>query len=143
MLPRPMTDRSDSRALLHAYYAAFDRGDMDTFYGMLTEDVVHDVNQSGREVGREAFVRFMERMNACYRERIEDLVVFADDGGTRGAAEFVVVGEYLRTDPGRPLARGQRYRLAAGAFFEIRAGKIARISNYYDLEDWKRQVLGS
>ncbi|HSX76099.1 MAG TPA: isopropylmalate/homocitrate/citramalate synthase, partial [Shinella sp.] len=32
------------------------------------------------------------------------------------------------------------YRLPAGAFFEIRDGKVARISNTYNLNDWIAQV---
>jgi len=60
--------------------------------------------------------------------------------GTRAAAEFMVHGEYLRTDPGLPAAHGQRYVLAAGAFFEIRDGLIARVTNYYNLAEWLRQI---
>ena len=61
--------------------------------------------------------------------------------GTRAAAEFVVHGEYLNTDEGLPEASGQRYQLPAGAFFELRNGKVARISNYYNLQDWIAQVV--
>jgi steroid delta-isomerase-like uncharacterized protein len=52
----------------------------------------------------------------------------------------VVLGEYLQTDEGLPPAKGQKYRLPAGAFFEIRDGKVARITNYYNLQDWIAQV---
>jgi len=126
--------------LIARYYAAFDAGDMDTFLGLLHEDVAHDVNQGHREVGRHAFARFMERMNRCYHERIEDLVIMSAPDGTHAAAEFVVHGQYLATDAGLPEARGQRYVLRAGAFFEIRDGQIARVTNYYNLEHWLKQV---
>ena len=49
-------------------------------------------------------------------------------------------GEYLQTDPGLPPAKGQRYVLPAGAFFDIRDGRIARVSTFYNLADWVRQV---
>lgn len=129
-----------SKRLIKRYYAAFNAGDWNAFLGMLTDDVVHDLNQGPRETGREAFARFMRRMNDCYREQIEDLVVFSDDEGHRAAAEFTVVGTYLKADEGLPPAHGQTYRLAAGAFFEIHDGKVARITNYYNLQDWLRQV---
>lgn len=129
-----------SKRLIKRYYAAFNAGDWDAFLGMLTDDVVHDLNQGSREIGREAFVKFMQRMNHCYREQIEDLAVFSDDEGHRAAAEFTVVGTYLKTDEGLPAAHGQTYRLAAGAFFEIHDGKVARVTNYYNLPDWLRQV---
>lgn len=128
--------------LIRAYLEAFNRGDRPAMLALLTEDVAHDVNQGGREVGREAFAAFMARMDRCYRERLTDIVVMADATGTRAAAEFVVEGEYLATDEGLPPAAGQRYRLPAGAFYEIRGGRIARVTMFYNLQDWLRQVAG-
>lgn len=126
--------------LLSRYYAAFNAQDMETFLSLLTEDVVHDINQGSRETGKQAFVDFMARMNRCYREQIVDLVVMSNTTGTRASAEFTVLGTYLATDEGLPDACGQTYRLPAGAFFEIRDGKVARVTNYYNLQDWLRQV---
>ncbi len=126
--------------LIQNYYAAFNAGDMDTFLGLLTDDVVHDINQGPREVGKEAFRAFMGRMNRNYKEQLVDMVIMATEDGTRAAAEFVVLGEYLVTDEGLPEAKGQTYRLPAGAFFEIKDNKVARITNYYNLEDWIAQV---
>ena len=126
--------------LITRYYAAFNAGDMNAFLGMLTEDVMHDINQGLREQSREAFAAFMQRMNRNYREQIVDIVVLAEPSGRRAAAEFTVLGEYLATDEGLPPANGQTYRLPAGAFFEIRDGKVARVTNYYNLQDWLAQV---
>lgn len=130
----------DTRELIERYYAAFNAGDMDGFLALLTDDVVHDINQGGRETGRAAFRAFMDRMNRNYREQIVDIRVMTGADGTRAAAEFTVLGEYLATDEGLPPARGQRYRLPAGAFFEVRDGKVARVTNYYNLNDWIAQV---
>lgn len=126
--------------VLQAYYAAFNAGDMPAFLDLLTDDVVHDINQGERQVGKAAFAAFMAKMNRCYRERLSDIVIMTSADGTRGAAEFVVHGEYLADDEGLPPASGQTYVLPAGAFFEIRDGKVARISNYYNLNDWVAQV---
>ncbi len=135
---------SDAERLVRAYYDAFNRGDRADFLALLTDDVAHDVSQGGREVGRDAFARFMAHMDRCYRERITDLVVMTSSDGTRAAAEFVVHGSYVATDPsvpdGTPPASGQRYVLPAGAFFTLREGRVARISNHYNLTDWVRQV---
>lgn len=128
--------------LLQDYYDAFNRQDMAAFLNMLTDDVIHDVNQTGREVGKEAFSQFMDRMNAHYKEQIVDISITTNDAGDRAAVEFTVLGEYLSTDEGLPEAAGQTYRLPAGAFFVIRDGKVARITNYYNLEDWIAQVTG-
>lgn len=126
--------------LLQNYYAAFNRADWNGFLAMLTDDVIHDVNQGGREVGRAAFGAFMERMNRCYSEQIADIVIMVAPGGARAAVEFTVLGQYLKTDEGLPEARGQTYKLPGGAFFDIRDGKVARVSNYYNLQDWLKQV---
>jgi steroid delta-isomerase-like uncharacterized protein len=108
----------------------------------MAEDIVHDLNQGGSERGVPAFREFMTRMDRCYRERLEDLVLFANEDGTRAAAEFTVHGEYLATDEGLPEANGQTYVLPAGAFFQIKDGKIARVTMYYNLSEWLRQVVG-
>ena len=129
-----------AKQLIETYYQAFNNGDMDTFLSLLTDDVVHDINQGDREQGKEAFTQFMQKMNRHYREQLENIVVMANQDGTRAAAEFIVLGEYLNTDEGLPEAKGQTYRLPAGAFFDIRDGKVARVTNYYNLGDWIEQV---
>ncbi|HEY8159571.1 MAG TPA: ketosteroid isomerase-related protein [Methylobacter sp.] len=133
-------NQQDSIKLVEQYYAAFNSGDMDTFLNLLTDDVIHDINQGRRETGKEAFKKFMGGMNDSYKEELVDMVIMATADGKRAAAEFVVLGEYLKTDEGLPPAKGQKYRLPAGAFFEIRDSKVARITNYYNLQDWIAQV---
>ncbi len=132
--------QQESINLVESYYAAFNGGDMDTFLNLLTDDVIHDINQGRREVGKEAFSVFMGGMNTNYKEQLVDMVIMASADGTRASAEFVVLGEYIKTDEGLPEAKGQTYRLPAGAFFEIRDNKVARITNYYNLQDWIAQV---
>lgn len=136
----------DAEALVRAYYAAFNAGDRPAFLALLTDDVEHAISQGGSEHGRAAFARFMAHMDRCYRERITDIVVMTDSTGTRAAAEFIVHGTYIATDPGVPAgtppASGQTYTLPAGAFFTLRDGRVARIANHYNLPDWVRQVGG-
>ncbi|WP_428249122.1 ketosteroid isomerase-related protein [Ferrovibrio sp.] len=129
-----------TKALLAEYYAAFNALDIERFLGLLTDDVVHDINQGGREIGRDAFRSFLARMDRSYSEQIVEISISVNDDGSRAAAEFIVLGTYKATDEGLPEATGQKYRLPAGAFFEIKGGKVARISNYYNLQDWLRQV---
>ena len=129
-----------SEAVVRAYYDAFNSGDEAAFLALLTDDVVHDINQGEHQVGKGAFARFLAHMNVRYRERIADLVVLTEPSGTRAAAEFTVHGTYLATDEGLPPASGQTYTLPAGAFFTLRDGKVSRISNFYNLQDWLAQV---
>ena len=140
VLPDAASAGAAAAAVVAAYYAAFNARDMDAFLALVTDDVVHDINQGEREIGISSFRAFMARMNESYSELLVDLVVMPHPEGTRVAAEFVVLGTYLKADRGLPAARGQEYRLPAGAFFDIRDGKVARITNYYNLQDWIAQV---
>jgi len=132
--------RQDAIALIGRYYAAFNAGDAAGMLDCVAADVEHRVNEGGIRRGRGKFAEFCSHMGVSYREELRDLVIFANDDGTRGAAEFVVHGEYLQTDPGLPEAKGQRYILPAGGFFEIRGGSIARVTTFYNLNDWIAQV---
>ena len=138
--PAESAARAEAAALIRDYYAAFNRGDWEGMLALLTDDVAHDLNQGARETGREAFAAFLGRMDASYREQLRDIVVFATQDGDRAAAEYVVHGQYLHDDEGLPPARGQPYVLPGGAFFDIRGDRIARVTNYYNLQDWIAQV---
>lgn len=133
-------DRAQALDLLNRYYAAFNVRDWEGMLACLADDVAHDINQGGREVGKEAFQRFLAHMDRCYRERLSDIVVMVSADGAHAAAEFVVDGTYLATDAGLPPARGQTYRLPAGTFFALRDGKIARVTTCYNLAHWSAQV---
>ena len=130
----------DTIALINSYYDAFNRADWEGMLALLTDDVAHDLNQGARETGREAFRTFLARMDRSYSEQLRDITVMAVADGTRAAAEYVVHGTYKASDAGLPEARGQQYVLPGGAFFEVREGRIARVSNYYNLNDWIAQV---
>jgi len=127
--------------LIENYYTAFNHAHWDAMLACLTENVVHDLNQSHRESGRNAFADFLQRMNRNYQEQLHDIRVMASQDGTHAAAEYVVHGLYHHTDEGLPEAKGQRYVLPGGAFFDINTeGLITRVSNYYNLQDWITQV---
>lgn len=130
----------DATDLLARYFAAFNAGDTDGMLACLHEDVAHHVNEGQVRTGKPAFAEFCAHMSRCYREELTGITLFATPDGTRAAAEFIVNGTYLQTDPGLPEARGQTYRLPGGSFMTLRGGRIARITTYYNLADWLAQV---
>ena len=134
------TPQARTHELITRYYAAFNNSDPAGMLELLSNDVQHDINQGGTELGREAFRAFLAHMETHYREEARDLTVLVSADGVRAAAEFVIHGEYLKTDTDLPSARGQKYALPVGAFFEVHNGQIARVTNYYNLQDWTRQV---
>ena len=105
------------------------------FAGMLVGDIA-------AQTGKDAFRSFLQHMDRTYAEQLSDIVIMANDDGTRAAAEFIVHGKYLADDEGLPPATGQAYVLPAGAFFDLEDGLISRVSVYYNLTDWIAQVSG-
>ncbi|MBZ4023395.1 isopropylmalate/homocitrate/citramalate synthase [Rhodobacter sp. TJ_12] len=134
--------RAAALAAISSYFEAFNRGDTTAMEALVTEDFEHHVNEGNIRRGVEKFREFNAHMTRCYREELTDIVVMANDAGTRAAAEFVVNGAYIATDEGLPEAKGQTYVLPAGTFFTLRDGRIARVTTYYNLADWIRQVGG-
>lgn len=126
--------------IVSTYYAAFNAKDWAGMLACLTDDVRHDVNEGAERGGKAKFAEFLAHMDRCYDEQLKDIVVMSGAGGARAAAEFIVHGTYKETDGDLPPARGQRYVLPAGAFFEIRNGLIARVTTYYNLKNWLAQV---
>ena len=125
---------------VQAYFDAFNRGDVEGMLACLSDDVAHHVNEGDIRTGKDKFAAFCAHMSRCYAEELTDMVIFEAENGTRAAAEYVVNGTYLATDDGLPEARGQRYRLPAGSFFDLADGKITRVTTRYNLRDWVRQV---
>ena len=132
-----MTDATD---VLGRYFAAFNAGNIDGMLAELTDDVAHHVNEGQVREGKEAFAAFCAHMQRCYAEELTEIVLFSAEGGTRAAAEFMVNGTYLATDDGLPEARGQTYRLPGASMMTLSDGRIARVTTYYNLADWLRQV---
>lgn len=126
--------------IVTTYFQAFNDGDVDGMLACLTDDIAHHVNEGQIRVGKEKFAEFCAHMTRCYRENLTEIVVFYAGKGTRAAAEFTVNGTYLSTDDGLPEASGQSYKLPAGSFFDLKDGKIARVTTYYNLSDWIAQV---
>lgn len=127
-----------TEALIREYFEAFNAHDADRMIDTLSDDVIHDINEGAREIGKDAFRRFKAHMDQCYKEHISDLCVMVN--GDRGAVEFTCSGTYLKTDGSLPTARGQSYSIPAAAFFEVKSGKITRITSYYSLAGWVKAI---
>lgn len=126
--------------IVKTYFDAFNAGDVDGMLACLSDDVAHHVNEGDIRVGKEKFAAFCAHMNDCYREDLTDMVIFTSPDGRRAAAEYVVNGTYVATDEGLPEARGQTYKIPAGSFFDLKDGKITRVTTRYNLSDWIAQV---
>ena len=131
---------SHTTDLIAKYYQAFNAKNFEGMLELMDDEVVHDTNQGSRHIGKSNFREFLKRMDFLYDEHLENIVIMEDSDGTRAAAEFICQGIYKNTDTGLPPARGQKYRLPVGCFFEVKSGKIMRVTNYYNMNDWLKQV---
>ncbi len=129
-----------SKQLIEKYYRAFNEKRFEDMLALLADNVIHDTNQGSRTVGKDAFRAFLRLMDTAYDERLDEIVIMLDEAGRRAAAEFVCHGVYKQTAEGCPPARGQKYKLPVGCFFVIENDRIARVTNYYNLNDWLEQV---
>jgi steroid delta-isomerase-like uncharacterized protein len=130
----------ETASLISRYYDAFNAKDWEAMLACLSDDVRHDVNEGSARGGKQKFREFLAHMARCYDETLTRMTIMVDESGAHAAAEFIVNGKYLATDGKLPEARGQTYSLPAGAFFDVRGGKIARVTTYYNLQEWIRQV---
>lgn len=130
-----MTNASANQ-LIQSYFDALNDRDVDGCLSLLADDVVHDLSGlhgDGRsEAGKPAFRAWLDQTARCYEEKAVDVFVIASEDGTRAEAEFTLLGVYLETEDGLPDAEGQNYSLPAGAIFEIRDGKVTRVSDMLD-----------
>lgn len=137
-----MTTPADTRDLIGRFIDALNAADMDTLLECVSDDLVHDVNQGERRLGRSRFHAFAARMAHHYKETLENVVVMVTDDGARAAAEFNISGSYVTTDTGLPEATGQTYALPGAMMFAVKDGRIQRLTHYYNMTDWIIQVTG-
>lgn len=131
---------SQALDLVKQYYAHFNARNWEGMLACLDPDVQHDTNQGATYRGLDHYRSFLQHMDEGYAETLTDLVFMSDETGSRIACEFTVDGVYKKTDGGLPPAAGQRYVLPAGAFLEVREGKICRVTTYYNLPLWIKLV---
>ncbi len=124
------------RQLVDQYYQAFNSKQYSQMLELVSPEIHHEVNEGDLKVGRELFSKFLAHMEECYDETLEEIQIFEGKDSSRCAVEFYVRGKYLQTDGGLPPAKGQTYRIRAGAFFESQGDRIKRVTTYYNLKQW-------
>lgn len=122
--------------VIERYFDLFNKGDAEGMLALIDEHIVHEINQGKIQKGKNKFRDFLNHMNDCYKEELIDIVIMDAQNKINFSAEFIVQGIYLKTDGSLPEARKQKYSIRAGSFFEIRDGKISRVTTYYNLPLW-------
>lgn len=107
---------------------------------LASDQILHDINQGPRVIGREPFLKYLVETARYYKEAFSQLFVLASEDGSRGSVEFYVHGEYLKTHGLLPKAYGQRYEGFHGVFFEIEDQQISRFSHYFNYQSFLEQL---
>lgn len=126
--------------IVQQYYTYFNQQNWQGMLSLVAEDIRHEANQGDVRIGIEKFTEFLQHMDTSYEETLTDMVFLSEPTNTRVAAEFVVNGIYKQGEEGLPEAHGQKYILPAGAFLEVKEGKISRVTTYYNLPLWIKLV---
>ncbi|HET8704976.1 MAG TPA: nuclear transport factor 2 family protein [Pseudomonadales bacterium] len=126
--------------IVRQYYQYFNEQNWAGMLSLVDENIQHYPNQGELREGKAKFAEFLRIMDAHYSETCVDLMLFQGEASERVAAEFFIDGTYKKAQEGLPPAQGQTYHLRVGAFLEVRNGKITRLNNYYNLEDWIAMV---
>ena len=124
--------------LVAQYFSSFNHADWDGMLALMSKDVIHDLNESNRQVGLEAFTAQLNANKQSFLEVISDIETDVPNP-SRAIAAYTISGQYLATAPGMPTARGQRYRVAGKSIFDIRDGKITRIISEFDEASRRKQ----
>ncbi len=120
--------RSATHALISRFLGAFNAQDKEVLMKLVSEDVVLDCHPQRREWGRDALDAFLSRGETTFREHVFDIEIMTNVDGTRGAAEYTVLGVPLSEDVQPRTNAPQSYRFSGGLFVEILGDRIIRLS---------------
>lgn len=131
-------------SVVRAVFEAFDAHDLDRFRAFLAEDAILVVGATGRTIrGAEAVVAAV----AVTFRLIPDLrvtVTRAFASGAEGVAEVVREGTHTgdvpRPDGSTSPATGRAVRLPECVVFDVREGRVARMTVWADEADTARQL---
>lgn len=131
----------NSTDILKKYYAAINTHDLNQFLSLMDENVIHDINQGDTETGVSKLKTFMQKDFGSFNEKLYDIIIYPSHDGKHFAAQWMDHGTYYSNYPGLPIkARNQQYTIRGGQFFEIDAGKITRITTYFNEADFLKQL---
>jgi Ketosteroid isomerase-related protein len=131
---------TDPKALVLDWTDALNRRDPDAAAGYLAEDCTFTNIGTGQHfVGRDPVREDFVALLAMYSEmRIEKTTFLCTSDG-HFATEWIMTGVHTGDAPGLP-ATGKPFRISGAGVGEIRDGKLARITEYWNMAEFLIQV---
>ncbi len=133
-------NRNSSDIVVRYYQALFSKN-LTAVMALLDPKIVHEFNQEFPEVGPAIFEEFLLKKFSHYNETIQKIDVISE--GAKASAFLQIKGSYNATYPGLPPATGQLYELNVYAFFEFNGNLISKISTFFNLGSFLRQISSS
>lgn len=129
-----------SNQIIKQYYDAILEQSVPNFLNLLSEDVVHEINQGDTEVGKSKFKTFMEQQFSYGEIEINDLIILSSQDGKYGFSRYLCSGKHVKNVEGYPPATGQHWKIPVVTYFTINNNKISHVAVYYNQKDWINQV---
>lgn len=131
---------NDPKALVLDWTEALNRRDADAAVAYLTEDcVLVNIGTGQRTVGREAIREDHLALFAMYSDMRIEKTTFLSTGDGHYATEWIMTGVHTGDAPGLP-ATGKPFRISGAGVGEIRDGRIARVTEYWNMAEFLIQV---
>ena len=136
------TSSDQIRPLVHELYTAWSLHQPERIDLIFTDDAVYEDVAGGQIVrGKEAIKQLLRAAYAWapdFRVTLKSLIV-ADD---TAATEWVIEG--IQTGPiGDLPASGNSFHLRGASILSFQNGKIAKVTDYYDMATFLRQLGGT
>jgi steroid delta-isomerase-like uncharacterized protein len=130
---------TDIKALVLDWTDAFNRHDPDAYASFMAEDCVFTNAGTGeRVVGRAAQRADLVKLLAAWSDlRVETVNLLV--AGDSYAKEWVMTGVHTGDMPSLP-ATGRNFRIVGADVGQVRDGKIANATEYWNLADFLSQV---
>ncbi len=132
--------KPDSSTLITAYYQAIESQHLDKFMDLLSDKVVHDINEGETEIGKDKFKTFMMDQFSHGKIKIKDLIILTSSDGQYAMSRFICSGTYDKSIAGYPKAHGQKWEIPVVSYFKIENNKISQVAVYYNLKNWVNQL---
>ena len=136
------TSPDQIRRLVHELYAAWFLHKPEKLDAIFTDDAVYEDVAGGQLVhGREAIKQLLRAAYAWtpdFRVTMKSLVVADQTAATEWVSEGIQTGPV-----GDLPASGNSFRLRGASILTFREGKIAKVSDYYDMASFLRQLGGT
>lgn len=126
--------------IIENYYTAVKAQDLPKFLNLLSDNVVHEINQGDTETGKALFKTFMENQFSSGKINIKDLIILTSPDGKYATSRFICSGTYTKTAKGYPPAKNQHWEIPVVSFFQIHDGKISHVAVYFNDKEYLKQL---